>query len=155
MWPWPPLGKSENIYWRDTLLKMGFQTNIFCSKVSPKCRKCRFRDPNLKTSSGGHAPGPTYNCVITMVYVSWKCWLRHCQTRSHIKWSMFWHSHFIPIFYKNSMKSWMMKPKFALSHDFLSVHHEYFVGASNVWLRYWCIWLVSNSLMVSIYQFIY
>ena len=26
------------------------------------------------------------------------------------------------------MKSWMMKPKFALSRDFLSVHHEYFVG---------------------------
>ena len=22
----------------------------------------------------------------------------------------------------------MMKPKFALTHDFLSVHHEYFVG---------------------------
>ena len=38
------------------------------------------------------------------------------------------YSHFIPIFNNNSMKSWMMKPKFALFHDFLSVHHEYFVG---------------------------
>ena len=38
------------------------------------------------------------------------------------------YSHFIPIFNKNSMKSWMMKLRFALSHDFLSVHHEYFVG---------------------------
>ena len=43
-----PLGKSENIFWQDTLLKMGFQTYIFCSKVPSKCRKCRFRDPNFK-----------------------------------------------------------------------------------------------------------
>ena len=41
---------------------------------------------------------------------------------------MFWHSHFIPLFNINSIKSWMMKPKLVLSHDFLSVHHEYFVG---------------------------
>ena len=39
-----PLGTSET----DTLLKMGFQTFIFCSKVPSKCRKCRFRDPNFK-----------------------------------------------------------------------------------------------------------
>ena len=44
----PPLGKSENIFGHDTLSKMGFQTYIFCSKVSSKCRKCRFRDPNFK-----------------------------------------------------------------------------------------------------------
>ena len=31
-----------------TLLEMGFQTYIFCSKVPSKCRKCRFRDPNIK-----------------------------------------------------------------------------------------------------------
>ena len=43
----PPLGKSEKVFWRDTLLKMGFQTYIFCSKVPSKCRKCRFRDPNF------------------------------------------------------------------------------------------------------------
>ena len=30
-----------------------FQTYIFCSKVSSKCRKCRFRDPNLKKIHGG------------------------------------------------------------------------------------------------------
>ena len=44
----PPLGKSENIFWQDRLLKMVFQTYIFCSKVPSKCRKCRFRDPNFK-----------------------------------------------------------------------------------------------------------
>ena len=52
---------------------MGFQTYIFCSK----CRKCRFRDPNFKTFPGGHAPGPPYNCVVTMVSPSLKSWLRH------------------------------------------------------------------------------
>ena len=39
-----PLGTSET----DILLKMGFQTYIFCSKVPSKCRKCHFRDPNFK-----------------------------------------------------------------------------------------------------------
>ena len=47
-----PLGKSENIFWQDTLLKMGFQNYIFCSK----CRKCRFRDPNFKKFSGEACP---------------------------------------------------------------------------------------------------
>ena len=28
--PPSPLGKSENIFWRDTLLKLGFRTYIFC-----------------------------------------------------------------------------------------------------------------------------
>ena len=74
----PPLRKSENIFWRDTLLEMGFQTYIFCSKVPSKCRKCRFRDPNFKKFPGGHAPGPPYNCVVTMASPSLKSWLRHC-----------------------------------------------------------------------------
>ena len=63
--------------WRDTLLKIGFQTYIFCSKVLSKCRKCRFRDPNFKKFSGVHAPGPPYNCVVTMASPSLKSWLRH------------------------------------------------------------------------------
>ena len=55
--PWPPpLGKSVNIFWRDTLLKMGFQTYIFCSKVLSRCRKCHFRDPNFKKNSRGACP---------------------------------------------------------------------------------------------------
>ena len=74
--PSPP-GKSENIFWRDTLFKMGFQTYIFCSKVPSKCRKCRFRDPNFKIFSGGHAPGPPYNFVVTMASPSLKFWLRY------------------------------------------------------------------------------
>ena len=105
MRPWPLLGKSENIFWRDTLLKIRFQTYIFCSKVSSKCRKCRFRDPNFKMRfqtyillksalkmqempfqrpkfqtnfRGGDAPGPPYNCVVTMTSPSLKSWLRHC-----------------------------------------------------------------------------
>ena len=48
----PSLGTSET----DTLLKMGFQTYVFYSKVPSKCRKCRFRDPNFKTFSGGACP---------------------------------------------------------------------------------------------------
>ena len=60
MRPWKsPLGKSKNIFWRDTLLKMGFQTYIVCSKVPSKCKKCRFRDPNFKKFPRGHASGPT------------------------------------------------------------------------------------------------
>ena len=39
-----PLGTSET----DILLKTGFQTYIFCSKVPSKCRKFHFRDPNFK-----------------------------------------------------------------------------------------------------------
>ena len=67
------------------------------------------------------------------------------ETLKHV--STLAYSHFIPLFNINSMKSWMMEPKFVLSHEFLSVHHEYFVGTfasillcpplSNVWLRYW------------------
>ena len=45
----PPLGTSET----DTLLKMGFETYTFCSKVPSKCRKYRFRDPNFKRFPGG------------------------------------------------------------------------------------------------------
>ena len=33
----PPLGKSENIFWRDTLLKMGFQTySIYFAQKCPQ-----------------------------------------------------------------------------------------------------------------------
>ena len=46
---------------------MGFQTYIFCSKVPSKCRKCRFRDPKFQKISGGHAPVPRQNCVITKI----------------------------------------------------------------------------------------
>ena len=41
------------VRFRDPNFKMGFQTNIFCSKVPSKCRKCRFRDPNFKKFPGG------------------------------------------------------------------------------------------------------
>ena len=54
----PPLGKSENIFWRDTLLKIGFQTYIFCSKVPSKCRKCCYRDQNFKKFRGSMPPDP-------------------------------------------------------------------------------------------------
>ena len=56
---------------------MGFQTYIFCSNVPSKCRKCRFRDPKFKKYPGEHAPGPPYNCVVTMASPSLKSWLRH------------------------------------------------------------------------------
>ena len=45
-----PLGTSET----DILLKMGFQTYIFCSK----CTKCNFRDTNFQKISGGMPPDP-------------------------------------------------------------------------------------------------
>ena len=57
----PPLRNVRTIFWRDTLLKMGFQTYIFGSNVPSKCRKCRFRDPKFKKFPGGHAPGLLYN----------------------------------------------------------------------------------------------
>ena len=100
----PPPRKVRKIFWRDTLLKMGFQTYIFCSKVPSKCRKCRFRDPNFKMGfqtyifwsevpskcrkcrfrdpnfkkfQGRLAPRLSYNCVVTMASPSLKSWLRH------------------------------------------------------------------------------
>ena len=56
MKPRTPLRTSEIFFWRDTLLKMRFQTYIFCSKVPSKCRKWRFRDTNFKTFTGGGMP---------------------------------------------------------------------------------------------------
>ena len=70
--------KRRKCRFRDPSFKMGFQTYIFCSKVPSKCRKCRFRDPNFKQFPGGHTPGPPYNCVVTMASPSLKSWLRHC-----------------------------------------------------------------------------
>ena len=54
----------SSVFWRDTLLKMGFQTYIFWSKVLSKCRKCGFRDPNFKKFSGGGGmpPDPLQLC---------------------------------------------------------------------------------------------
>ena len=46
----------------DTLLKMGFQTYIFCSNVPSKCRKCRFRDPKFKIFPGGMPRTPLQLC---------------------------------------------------------------------------------------------
>ena len=73
----PLLGTSENIFWRDALLKTGFQ-NLFCSKVPSKYRKCRFRDPNLKIFSGRHAPGSPRIVPALWPPPSLKSWLRHC-----------------------------------------------------------------------------
>ena len=61
----PPLETSE-IFFDETLLKMGFQTYIFCSSVPSKCRKCRFKDPKFE------------NFVVTMASPSIKSWLRYC-----------------------------------------------------------------------------
>ena len=76
--------KCRKCHFRDPNLKMGFQIYIFCSKVPSKCRKCRFRDPNFKHFSGGNAPGPSYNCVVTMASPSLKSWLRHCTRRGFV-----------------------------------------------------------------------
>ena len=75
--------KCRKCHFRDPNFKMGFQTYIFCSKVPSKCRKCRFRDPNFKKFQGGNAPGPPYNCVVTMASPSLKSWLRHCLQLSY------------------------------------------------------------------------
>ena len=47
----------------DALLKMGFQTYIFCSKVPSICRKCRFRDPNFKMGFQTYIPQNAGNAV--------------------------------------------------------------------------------------------
>ena len=52
------LSKCRKCRFRDPNLKMGFQTNIFCAKVPSKCRKCRFREPNFKKFQGGMPPDP-------------------------------------------------------------------------------------------------
>ena len=40
--------------------------------------KSALKIPNFKQFPGGHAPGPPYNCVVTMASPSLKSWLRHC-----------------------------------------------------------------------------
>ena len=54
--------KCRKCRFRDPTFKMGFQTNIFCSKVPSKCRKCRYRDPNFKKVSGDMLPDPLQLC---------------------------------------------------------------------------------------------
>ena len=61
-----PLAMSEI----DTLLKMGFQIYIFCSK----CRKRRFTDPNFENYPGGMPPDPPR----FVSSPSLKSWLCHC-----------------------------------------------------------------------------
>ena len=46
-----PPRNIQNFFWQDTLLKMGFQTYIFCSKVPSKCRK--FQRPKFQNLFGG------------------------------------------------------------------------------------------------------
>ena len=71
--------KCRKCRFRDPNFKMGFQTYIFCSKEPSKCRKCRFRDPNFKKTRGdGACPRTPYNCVVTMASPTLKSWLRHC-----------------------------------------------------------------------------
>ena len=41
---------------------MWFETFRFCSKVSSKCRKCHFREPNFKYFLGGMPPNPVEIC---------------------------------------------------------------------------------------------
>ena len=48
MRPCPPPESPKTFFWQDTLLKIGFQTYTFCSKVHLKCRKYRFRDPKFQ-----------------------------------------------------------------------------------------------------------
>ena len=42
--------------------QMWFETFRFCSKVSSKCRKCHFREPNFKYFLGGMPPNPVEIC---------------------------------------------------------------------------------------------
>ena len=62
----PPLGKSENIFWQDTLLKMWFQTYIFCSKVPSKCRKF-FSETQISKNFRGSMP-PDPNKIVSSLW---------------------------------------------------------------------------------------
>ena len=46
-------------------------------KSALKMQEMPFQTPKFQKSSGRHAPGPTYNCVVTMASRSLKSWLRH------------------------------------------------------------------------------
>ena len=120
--PCSPLGTSET----DTLLKMGFQTYIFCSKVPSKCRKCRFRQPNFKIFSGGMPPDPPYNCVVTMASPSLKSWLRHWkQCHWLITKRIIWHL-FLKIIYTVETLGSQLKPR---------PHVSIFIWKRNFFLR--------------------
>ena len=51
--------------WWDKLLTMWFETFIFCSKVSSKCWKRRFRDPKSKKFAGDMPPDLTRNVHVS------------------------------------------------------------------------------------------
>ena len=46
-------------------------------KSALKMQEMPFHRPKFQKISGGHAPGPPYNCVVTMASPSLKSWLRH------------------------------------------------------------------------------
>ena len=46
---------------------MGFQTYIYILlKSALKMQEMPFQRPKFQNISGGHTPGPPYNCVVTM-----------------------------------------------------------------------------------------
>ena len=56
----------------------GISNQYILCKSALKMQEMHFRDPNFKTFPGGYAPGPPYNCVVTMASPS-------LNIRKHIK----------------------------------------------------------------------
>ena len=77
MRPWRPLGTSGNFLTRHTV-KNGISNLYILLKSALKMQEMPFQRPKIQTIFGGHAPGPPYNCVITMASPSLNSWLRYC-----------------------------------------------------------------------------
>ena len=78
MRPWPPLRKVR----KHILLKMGFQTYIFCSTSAFKMQKMPFQRPKFQKT------GHPYNCVVIMASPSLKSWPHHWSRIAAMKYQL-------------------------------------------------------------------
>ena len=72
----PPLKVRKYFLTRYTA-KNGISNLYILLKSALKMQEMPFQRPKFKNISGGHAPGPSNNCVVTMASPSLKSWLRH------------------------------------------------------------------------------
>ena len=73
----PPPRKVRKHFLTRYTVRNGISNLYILLKSALKMQEMPFQTPKFQKSSGRHAPGPTYNCVVTMASRSLKSWLRH------------------------------------------------------------------------------
>ena len=58
-------------------VKNGISNLYILLQSALKMQRMPFQRPKLQNNCRGHAPGPPYNCVVTMASPSLKSWLRY------------------------------------------------------------------------------